>query len=243
MRQHIGVGGQLGRGHVQRLVAHHILIAHEMLQHHLVIVLAMTERGEAVLDVDGIAGPIQRRGVAQQRAAAAIHHAFDQLELGIVIGRAGILVHIEAGKALHPFLVAAAVRRAQRHQVEDGEAFAIVLPVELAGKFLVIHAVLGDRHVGGFLRRILRDMAFIGLGVHLADDVVAAQGIEMRPVIDILDGVVGAVIAAITRRGLQPARRLVEIALEELRAGGGMGMQQFALQQAPIPAGPSARRW
>ena len=67
------------------MVAHDVVVVAEMGQHLFVTLLAMP-KSEAMLHFDRIARPIQGGGLAEQRAAATVEQAANNLVLRIVIG-------------------------------------------------------------------------------------------------------------------------------------------------------------
>ena len=63
------------------MVADDVVVVLEVVEHLLVRPLAVAE-AEAVLDLDRVAGPVVSRRLAQQRPAAAVEQAADDLVLG-----------------------------------------------------------------------------------------------------------------------------------------------------------------
>ncbi len=164
------------------MVADDVVVVLEVVEHLLVVALAVPGL-EAILDFDRVAGPVEGRRLAQQRPAAAVEHAADDLVLGIVVGRAGVFVHVEAGVAADPLAEGAVVGIGQPLQVEDGQPFAVVQPVEHDGELFVVHAVAGERDLRRLGQRVLPQMSFPGLLVKLQHTVGAAQGVQDRPVL------------------------------------------------------------
>ena len=109
MGERVGVEGERSRLEVDRVVADDVVVFLEVLQHLLVVLFAV-EGAEAVLDLDRVAGPIQGGGLPQQRSAAAVEQAADDLVLPVVVLGAGILVEIEAGVAANAGLKRPVVR-------------------------------------------------------------------------------------------------------------------------------------
>ena len=95
--EHIGVESQHRRGQVHGVVAHNVVVVLEVSDHLVVRTLAVPQ-AKATLDLDGIAGPIQAGCLAQERPSAAVEAAAYDLVLGIIVGRLGIFIHVEAGK-------------------------------------------------------------------------------------------------------------------------------------------------
>ena len=80
------------------MVADDVVVVLEVVEHLLVGAFAVPEL-EAVLDLDRVAGPVEPGRLAQQRPAAAVEQAADDLVLRVVVRRAGIFVQVEAGEA------------------------------------------------------------------------------------------------------------------------------------------------
>jgi hypothetical protein len=108
-----------------------------------------------------------------------------------------------------------------------------VHPVEHDREFLVVHAVARERDGGRLGPGVLAEVSLPGLLVQAQDDVGRAQGVQQGPVVDVLDGVVGPVVAAPALHAQQVAA-LVEVAAEELPAGRRVGPEQLPLQQGPV---------
>ena len=118
-------------------------------------------------------------------------------------------------------------------EIEDGQAFTVVHPVEGDGKFLVVHPVTGKGHLNGLGQGVLSQVSFPGLLVHLQDDVVGAQGVEDRPVVAVLDGVIGSIVSppAFHAQQITP---FVKVPAKVLAARRGVGHQQLSLEQRPF---------
>ena len=71
--------------------------------------------------------------------------------------------------------------------------------------------------------------------VHLQDLVAGAQRVQLGPLVEVLEGVVGSVVRPPAHEALQVAA-VVEVLLEEFAAGGGV-----AGQELPLELGPSRR--
>ena len=164
--QHVGVERERRRAQVQRGVADDVVVVLEVLEHLLVAVLAVAGP-EPVLDLDRVAGPVERRRLAEQRAAAAVEQAADDLVLGVVVRRARDRRSGRSRRIASPAAgIATSCGIAQALEVEDRQPLAVVQPVEHDGEFLVIHPVAGERHVGGLGRGVLAEMAFPGFLEH-----------------------------------------------------------------------------
>ena len=118
-------------------------------------------------------------------------------------------------------------------EVEGRDPLAVVNPIERDGKLAVVHAVAGELHVDGLGQRVLPQVPLPAFLVHGQHVIAAAQGVQQRPIGQALDGVVRAVVAAPALDAQQVAA-LVEVALVELATGGGVGPQDFALQERPL---------
>ncbi len=99
--EHVGVERQVGGAQVQGVIADDVVVVLEVLEHLGVAVLAVAEP-EPALDLDRVAGPVEGRRLAEQGAPAAVEQAADDLDLRIVIRRAGIVAQVEPGKARDP---------------------------------------------------------------------------------------------------------------------------------------------
>ena len=154
----------------------------------------------------------------------------------VVVGGLGILRHVEAREPPRALLVFRIRRDRQAHAVEELQPFAVVHPVGLDDELLVVHALPGDRHVGRLGLGVLLDQSLVTLGVHLQDVVAGAQRVQLRPAVEVLEGVVGAVVRAPAHEALQVAA-VVEVLLEELPAGGDVVGQEL-----PLEPGPARRR-
>ena len=229
--QHVGVQHQAGGLQVQRRIADHVAIFVVVVQRLFVGAFAVLH--EEVGRVEPVAGPVQGRGRTQHRTLAAGDHAADDLQLGIVVRDRLVLAGVEAREALHPVAVLGVIGIRQRQQVEHRQPFGQVLPVGHDREFAVVHALAGERHVLGLGGRVLGDIAVEGLLGHGQQAVAGAQRMQGRPVVDVLDGVVGTVIGAPALDRPQPAA-IVEIASEECLASLLVGLQQLALQQRPF---------
>ncbi len=190
------------------------------------------QRMEAVLDLDRVAGPIDGGGLAQERAAAAVEHAADDLVVRIVVRGVGIFVEVKAGEAADAGLVGFVVGIRKALQVEDGEPFAVVQPVEHHGEFFVVHSVAREGNVPRLGLGVLPQVAFPTFFVHFENAVGGAQRVQDGPVAQVFDRVVGTVVAAPALDALQVAA-LVEVLVEEDLAGGGVFAQKFPLEHGP----------
>ena len=230
-RQHICVEHQARRPHVERMVARYVVVILEVVQHLLVGALAV-EQHKAMLDLDGVARPVERRCLAQHRPATPVVHAADDPVLRVIVGRTGVVTHVKTRIATHPFLEVRSIRVGQPHQVEHRHRFAIVQPIADGRELLVIHPIACKWHIVGFGLGVLAQMSFPRQPAHVDQAIVAAQRVQHRPFRQVLDGVVRPVVAAPARHTLQIAA-LVKIVGKELPAGVAIGAQQFTLQQRP----------
>src|SRR5579884_188732 len=176
------------------MIADDVVVILEVLQHLLVIAFGVTEP-EAILYLDGIAGPIQGGSLAQQRATAAIKQAADDLVLRIVVGRACILVEVEAGEAADTSAEGPVVWVGQALDVEGRQPLAVVQPIEQDRELLIVHAIAGERNLLGLGGGVLPEVSFPGLLVQLQDCIRSAESMQDGPIGAVLDGIVGAVIA------------------------------------------------
>ena len=234
MRQHVGVQGQCGGAEVRGMVADHVVVALEVGDHLCVGVLAVPGL-EAVLDFDRVAGPVEAGGVAEERAAAAVDETLDDLVLGIVVRGAGVFVHVEPGIAADAGPEGRVIGIAQPHQVEDREALAVVEPVEHDGELLVVHPVARHRDIDGLRAGVLAKVPLPTFRVQPPDRIGTAEGVEDRPVGQVLDGVVRPVVASPALDAFEPAA-VVEVAVEEDLACLCVRLDQLPLEQCP-------RRW
>ncbi len=105
-------------------------------------------------------------------------------------------------------------------------------PVEHDGKFLVIHPVTRKGHISGPGRSILAEMALPGFLEKREDFIRTAQRVKNRPIVDILNRIVGSVVAAPALDAGEKSA-IVEIARVECLARAGIGTQQLALEKRP----------
>ena len=90
---------------------------------------------------------------------------------------------------------------------------------------------------------VLPEMSFPGLLVHSRGRSSGAQRVEDGPVVEVLDGVVGSVVASPAFDAFEEAA-LVEIAMKELLASGRLSPDQRASSKAQVggSTGVSTRR-
>ena len=210
------------------MIADNVVVVLEMLEHLLVASLGVAEV-EAVLDLDGVAGPVQRGRLAQQRAAAAVEETANDLVLGIVVGRPRIFVEIKAREAADAATEGPVVRVGKPLHVEGRQSLAVVQPVEHDRELLVVHSIPSE---GNFLRPgggVLPEVPLPGFLVEPEDAIGCAEGVQNGPVRTVLDGVVGSVIAAPAFHTQQIAA-LIEVALEELLTRRRVGPQQLPFE-------------
>ncbi len=72
----------------------------------------------------------------------------------------------------------------------------------------------------------------MALRIHPEDVVACAEGVQLRPPIEMFERIVGAIVRAPAHEGLQVAA-LVVILLEEFAGGGNVGGEQAPLQNRP----------
>ena len=213
------------------MVADDVVVVLEVLQHQPVAVLAVA-RAEPVLDLDRVARPVECGRPAEQGASAAVEEAPDDLVVGVVVGGPGVLVQVEPGVARDPPAERGVARVGEPLEVEHGQPLAVVHPVEHDGEFFVVHSIPGEFHLLGAGEGVLAEVALPRLLVQAEDGIGGPQGMEDRPVGEVLDGVVGPVVAPPALDAFEEAA-IVEIAAEERLAGPGVGPQQLALQDGP----------
>ena len=154
--QSVGINPQRRRHHILRMVADHVGIILEVSQHFLEIALAV-QRNKTLLDfVERIAGPVECSGLAQHRPAAAVEETFDDLVLGIVVGRLQFVAHIETSEAPHPTFEFALVGIHQPVQIKRRQPLPVVDPVEHYREFAVIHSIASK----GFFGRLSLGVLF-----------------------------------------------------------------------------------
>ena len=214
------------------MVADDIVVVLEVSQHLFVVSFAVTE-AEPVFDFDRVAGPVQRRRLAKQRASAAVEQAANDLVLGVVVRRARVLVHVEPGEPPNAPLEGRVFGVGKPAQVEQSEPFAVVLPVEHDREFLVVHPVPGKRHLDRLGLRVLPEVAFPRLLVHLEHDVRSPERMQHRPTGTVLGRIVRPVIAAPPLDTSQIAA-FVKVSRKERLARLRVGPEQFPLEQRPI---------
>ena len=98
---------------------------------------------------------------------------------------------------------------------------------------------LPGRHVGRLRLGVLARHALPGREVESKDLLVSAERMQLRPAIEVLEGIVRPVVCSPTEEGLQVAA-LVVVLLEELPARGKVVGQELALE--PRPCGGGHRR-
>ena len=86
------------------MVADDVGVVFEVGQHLLKVALSV-QGNEALLHlVERIAGPVERRGLAQHRSTTAVEQTLDDFVFGIVVGCLGVVAHVKSGVAPHPLL-------------------------------------------------------------------------------------------------------------------------------------------
>ena len=117
-----------------------------------------------------------------------------------------------------------------------------MLPVGQRAELLVVHPVHARGHeLVGLRLGVLLDHALVALQIHLDDLVVGAKGMQLGPVIEVLERVIRAVVRAPADKHQQIAL-VVEIFLEELARSRHVLGQQLSSPSAPISVPPSAYR-
>ena len=228
--QKIRIHRQRRRRQIEEVVADDVgiflIVGEELLECRFAV------QGIESLDVERVADPIERRGFSEHRPAAAVLHAADDFVDRVVVRRFGILAHVEPGESPRPLLVFRIGRDRQTHAVEELQPFAVVHPVGLDDEFLVVHALPGDRHVGGFRLRVLLDQAVVTAEEHLENFIAGPQGVQFRPVVEILERVVRTVIGAPAHEALK-VTAVVEVFLVELATRRHVVGQQLPLERGP----------
>ena len=143
---------------------------------------------------DRFAAPVVHRRLVNDRPAAPVQNAPDNLVLRVVVRHA----HVESGEALHPLHVLRVARRRHRVEVERRQPFAGVLPVEGGDELLVEHPILRRSRGWRLGRRVLPDVPFPDAPVHFEHRVGCTEGMQQRPGIKRLHYVVRPVVAAPT---------------------------------------------
>ena len=230
----IGVERQRGGDQVEEVIADDVGVLLVVREELLVAVLAV-QRDE-LRDVERIAHPVERRRRPEHRAAAAIDHRLDEPALRIVIRRVGILPHVEGRVGPRPLLVGGQRRRRQRRHVEGPERFAVVHPVGLHRKVLVVHALTADRHVGRPGLGELAVHAFPRPQMQLEDLVARSQRMQLRPAGRVLERIVRAVVGAPSDDVLEVAALVVVLREERLHRRQAVG------ENPPLEPGPLRRR-
>jgi hypothetical protein len=124
------------------------------------------------------------------------------------------------------------IRRRQRQAVEELQAFAVVHPIRLGRELLDIHALAAGRDIARLRVRVLTGHAFPPLQVQVANLVRRPQRVQLRPSIEILKRVVGAIVRTPAEKRLQiPA--IIVVLVEELPARWDVGGKKLALEQRP----------
>ena len=226
----VGVGRQRRRDEIEEVVADDVGVFLVVLEELLIRVLAV-QRDEAGR-VERIADPVERRGLAQQRAAAAVDHRADQLLLGIVVRGIRVLTHVETGEPAGALAVGRQRGHRQRHAVEQLQALAVVHPVRLRRELLHVHAVASGRDVGGLRLGVLAEHAFEPGEVAPEDLVVSPQRVQLRPAVEVLERIVGPVVGAPAQDALHVAAGVV-VLLVELAAGRHVLGEEAAFQRRP----------
>ena len=237
-----GIGREGYRCHtqVQRVIAGHVVVVAEVIEHLGKAVFAVLGV-KAPRHLDGVARPIQRGGLAQHGAPAAVEHAANDVVFRVVIGRLRVFIHVEAGITPDALLVTGVGRIAQRLQDEGRDPFSVVHPIEHHGEFLVVHAFPRHGHVLGLGLGILLQVAVPAVLVHGQDAIRRPERVEHGPVEQVFASVIRAVVAAPTGNAEQVAP-FVKILGIERRARLFLRAQEFPLQQRPMRRGHVRRQ-
>ena len=229
-RQGIRVEGQPRCEHVGGMVSYHVGIVLEMAQHFLEVALAVGQDEAALLD--GITRPVDGLGLAQHGAAAPVEQAADDPVFRVVVPRPGVLVHIETSPLPYPPLECLRARVTQAEVAEDRHALAIVEPVEHDGEFLVVHPVPAKGYVHRLRLGVLEDMAVLRLVAHVKQVLRSAHHVQDRPAGQVLDGVVGPIVAAPAGHAAHVAS-FIEVTVVEVFTSPRLGLQGLLLQEGP----------
>ena len=202
-----------------------------MRQHLTKVSFAVT--GREVFDVYRIANPVERRSLAQHRAAAAVDEAANEFVFGIVIGRFGIFPHVEACIALRALTVLRIGGHGKPHAIEDAQRFAVMHPVRLRTKFLVIHSAEARRNLRGFGLGVLPEHSLHPLHVQPQDFIAPAKGMQLRPACKVFKSIVGTVVSAPAQHALHVTAAVVVLVVV-LGDCGRLRVQKLPLQASPF---------
>ena len=155
---------------------------------------------------------------------------------GIVVRRVGILAHVERRIGPRPLLVGRQRRHRQRQHVERPQRFAMVHPVGLHRKILVVHALAADRHVGRPRLGELAKHALPRLQMQLEDLVARPQRMQLRPAGRVLEGIVRAVVGTPSDDVLKVAALVVVLREERFRRRHAVS-ENPPLQRCPLGRG------
>ena len=237
--EHVGVEGQIGGRQVERMVSHAVEVFVAVSQHlgvDLLQVQHLAAAERAVQDVkaagDRISHPIVGGGLAEHGALAAVPDAADDPVLGVVVGRLGILVHVESGEALHALPQPGRTRFGKPLEHEPPHPFPGMEPVRHGDEFSVVGALPGQVGQGGSELAILVEVPLQRLLEQLQNGVGCPQRMEQRPVVKGLDGVVGSVQSP-PAGSVQQVAALIHVLGGEDLAGFGVEAQQLAFHQRP----------
>ena len=201
-RQRVRVQPQGRRHHVLRMVADNIGVVFEMSQHLLKVALSVQGDKALLHLVERIAGPVERRGLAQHRSAAAVEQTLDDFVFGIVVGSLWVVTHVKSGEAPHPLLKGLLAWVHQAVQVERRQPFPVVHPVEHHREFAIVHPVPSKGHLRGLGLGVLLEMSLPSQLAHIVQMGSTSQYVEHGPVDQVLDGVVRPIVAAPARNAL-----------------------------------------
>ena len=153
--------------------------------------------------------------------------------LRIVVLCLRVLIHIESGVTPRTVPEVHIVRIRQSLQIEDGQALAVVEPVQAHRELFIDHPVPGQRHLDGLRLRILQEVAFPSQFVHVQNTVRSANRVQDGPAREILDRVVRTVVAAPSGHALQITPR-IEIPIEKRLARPRLRPDQLSFEQRPF---------
>ena len=181
-RQRVRVQPQGRRHHVLRMVADDIGVVFEVGQHLLEVALSVQGNKALLHLVERIAGPVERRGLAQHRPTTAVEQALDNFAFGIVVGSLRVVAHVKSGEAPHPLLKGLLAWVHQPVQVERRQPFPVVYPVEHHWKFAIVHPVPSKGDLRGLSLGVLLEMPLPSQLAHIVQMGSTSQHVEHGPV-------------------------------------------------------------
>ena len=106
-------------------------------------------------------------------------------------------------------------------------------PVGLNTKVFVVHSLASDGHIRRLRFGVLFEHAFPTFEVHLKDFIAGAEGMQLRPMIEVLKGIVGSIVSAPTHETLQIAA-VIEVPPKKFAAGWNVVGQELSLEHSPL---------